>query len=390
MKKYLISGVKDSNSGVGRLLKNLVFYAEKYKFKCLYRPRKKKNARLLLIRNKDFIGLLKELLLRSTYLIRLLIFVIHISFLRNKKIIIIHPQSLGFNLFFRLLDHNDVSIYVVDNSFFCIKSNNFRHPIGECLDCLGNVNNCHESCQPSPIRYDKLENLNYLRRYKEYSPEINFFAQNYSQSVLLMKHFEEFKSIEIIGMNTGEIKLYKNERSNVIYCEKEQDNIWPDIVYHGVASYAKGIEYILKLARELKNYTFLIPEDQKTVENYLGSHIAINNIVFEKCTWETGLKEYVIKSKLTICPSLWSAPIEGALIKSMVYSPMTAAVSTQYGFVNDIPEDLILKLDSDPKQASISIIKYLKDVPFVKNKQTKTYLNILLNESEAKMKLLFQ
>jgi hypothetical protein len=191
-------------------------------------------------------------------------------------------------------------------------------------------------------------------------------------------------------MNTGEVKLHKNDLDKTNHYVIKENSLWPAIVYHGAIIYEKGIEYFVKLAQELKHIICLIPENKSVVENYLDINIENENIIFDRCTWETGLKEYVINAKLTICPSLWSAPIEGALIKSIAYSPMTAAVKTKYGFINDIPNDVILKLDLDPIIGSRTVLKYLNEVSNIKSKKAENYLNNYLYSGDSKMNLLFE
>lgn len=386
MDRFLISGIKESNSGVGRILKKLTIDANKNNYKCLFKPKKKKKGRLQLINEVNILDLIEEIFFRATYRIRLVIFYFKIGYLKNKKIIIVHPQSLGYKLFFRLTKNNDISIYLMDNSFFCIKSRNYRSDIGECLDCLGNLDNCHHTCIPKPISYDKQKNIYYLKKLFDYAPKIRFFTQNDNQGLLLKKHFKRYKSIERIGMNTGEID--PNLNNNISKLSKQK--VWPDIIYHGALSKVKGIAYFLELVPILKEYNFLIPEDKNIVEKFFQTSIQYSNLMFDKCTWESGLKEYVINSKLTICPSLWSAPIEGSLLKSIAYSPLTAAVKTKYGFINEIPDNVILKLKSDPITSSKKIQDYLKNWSNQPNKYALNFIKNVITESEDKINLLFE
>jgi hypothetical protein len=62
-------------------------------------------------------------------------------------------------------------------------------------------------------------------------------------------------------------------------------------------------------------------------------------------TWETGLKEKIINSKIVLNPSLWSSPVEGALLKSIKYNGCVSVANILSSFINEIPDDICLKLN---------------------------------------------
>jgi hypothetical protein len=51
-------------------------------------------------------------------------------------------------------------------------------------------------------------------------------------------------------------------------------------------------------------------------------------------------------------PSLWTAPIEGALVKSIAHAPATAVVSAPYAFGEELPDGLVLRLPADVGEAA--------------------------------------
>jgi hypothetical protein len=78
-------------------------------------------------------------------------------------------------------------------------------------------------------------------------------------------------------------------------------------------------------------------------------------------TWETGLGSAVRDASLVINPSLWSAPIEGALVKSIVYARRTAVVDTASSWSAELPPGLVLRLPASPVLAAELIGEYLRD-----------------------------
>lgn len=44
----------------------------------------------------------------------------------------------------------------------------------------------------------------------------------------------------------------------------------------------------------------------------------------------SGLKEFVINTRVVICPSLWFVLVEGAMLKSLNYNRKVAVVDPQY------------------------------------------------------------
>lgn len=342
----LISGVSPSNGGVGRLMKNIVPLALKNNFSIVIR---REGASLkLLLNEKEFLALLVEVFSRAYDSIR---FLFGTFFLKNKTILFIHPQTAGFNLLNRLIFRNRVYLYVMDNSFFCIRSYNI-HPIlnNECINCLGDPNRLHSKCLPFPAGGSAKKMVDSLFRLKKYSNKVTFLAQNNIQSKLLKKHFGLDTNCIVVGMDTNE--LVESSSSDVQVTEY-------DLVFHGNANIAKGALWFLELAELLPHLQFFMPCSKLEIETLLGRIIHVNNITFNKCTWEQGLKDIVIKAKLVCVPSLWSAPIEGALLKSIACNGEVAVVKTEYGFSREIPNNVLLRLSSSPSHAAEEISSHL-------------------------------
>ena len=302
---------------------------------------------------KKYLTLLLEILKRK---LDNILFNFKIFFIKNTKIIVIHPQTIGYDLFFRLLKYNRIFLYVMDNSFFCVRSYNV-HPIleNECLQCIDKLSP-HEECDPSPVLMSQTKNIKHLENLKKYSKNIIFLSQNKNQSLLLKLHFGNSVKVRIIGMDTNEIK---SENEGHLYHITKYD-----IVFHGKPLIAKGILYFIKLAIILPELTFFVPDTKENIKLVFNGDIP-SNIFFKNITWETGLLEVVEDAKLVINPSLWSAPIEGALVKSAVHNSNVATVVSKYGYENEstiIRNHLRLSIDLNEAKSQVrsffSIIHY--------------------------------
>ena len=346
-KNYLVSGIGPGPSGVGRLMQNLIFIYSEKNYKFIY---KKNEISLSLLRSKKkYFTLFFELILR---IIDDLFFKLRLFFIKNKRIILIHPQSIGYKTTFNLLKYNNIFLYIVDNSFFCIRSYNV-HPAdnSECLHCLKSLQPL-DSCRPEPVMYFKKFNIKYLEYLKLNSSRITFLAQNKNQKKLLIKHFGENLKVRVVGMNTNDFNDDKKFSKN----GKQYD-----IVFHGKSLIPKGIIYVLNLAHQLPQFTFLIPDLFSNVQKIYARKIP-HNVSCHEMSWETGLKDLVINARLVLNPSLWSAPIEGALLKSAYYNSNVGTVISEYGYESET--NIIrnhLRLSSDITIASEQVINYFNN-----------------------------
>ena len=349
--KYLVSGIGPSDWGVGRLMRAMGPRYKSLGYSVVYR-RMAQSIRQK-FRNGYYLQAFLEL--PNRYL-GLLAFNMKCYFMKSATVIVVHPQTIGFARLFRLIERNTVSIYVVDNSFFCIRSYN-TNPVSntECLKCLNSIVP-DDLCQPFPVGMDKEENILFLKKLKEYSNSLTFLAQSDLQRQLLQEHFGVTANIRVIGMDTGEI-----EASRVKYLESINFVCQYDIVFHGASIIAKGLLYVVELAEELPEYRFLVPDEIQKVRDVTNRPVP-NNIICKKMTWETGLKHAVINARLVLNPSLWSATIEGALLKSAAFNKNVATIRTQFGYEAEIK--IItnhLRLDQDVKSAAQKIRAFLND-----------------------------
>jgi hypothetical protein len=260
--------------------------------------------------------------------------------LKDKNIVLLHPQTIGLGVVQSLIDNNNVSIYVLDNSFFCMQSYNHRiTKRGECLDCLGNLGNVAPSCAPFPVPYTKSEYLSHLDWLKNTHQKISFICQTQGQASLLAKHFGPSVNCRVVGLKTDEFN-----DPNISDSKYKSQNKRYDIVYHGSLVRAKGILFFLELAAELPEFTFLVPMSADQALFSFGSISQRSNLFYEDVNWDSGLKDYTQSCRLVLCPSEWSAPIEMALLKSLEFNGSVGVLQTKYGFESEIPNKLLMRL----------------------------------------------
>jgi hypothetical protein len=137
-----------------------------------------------------------------------------------------------------------------------------------------------------------------------------------------------------------------------------------DLVFHGEELNAKGLRYVIELARALPELTVLIPAERSLVlreaSSADGKEIVLpSNVVVQNLRWESGLSEHVAACRLVLCPSQWSAPVEGALLKSLFFNGNVAVCESSFGFERELPQDLTLRLSIDPMKAAASVREFL-------------------------------
>lgn len=351
MKKYLVSGLGISDGGVGRLMRNLMLQGEEAGFITVSRRNPQPIGQML--KKRQYLRVAFEIFFRVFDSIR---FAWRVKGISHAVIVFVHPQTAGFTRFLNVVRRNQVYLYVMDNSFFCIKSYNLHPELeAECLRCLPSSQYVLPACQPFPVRMDKGENLECLDQLKDLSHQITFLAQNANQAELVRARFGPDTRVRIVGLDTGELKRIDREHNS------DSKQIVPryDLVFHGAPQLAKGIRYFVELAESLADYTALIPSTRAECEQIIKRPITANNITFRACTWETGLKTAIQTCELVINPSLWSAPIEGALQKSIFYAKRVAVVETEFGYEKEFPcSDTFIRLSRNV-QAAAAVVQEL-------------------------------
>ena len=268
------------------------------------------------------------------------------EFIETPRMMVLHPQEMGVKWLDDLITRRgDVGLvtemFVLDASFFCIRS--YNHLEGEfapCMRCLREGPSAAERhrCLPFPVR-DPWATA-FVGRLRDHarSGRVVFWVQTEGYRELLEEFAGAAVKIRVAGLWADDF----NDLEAAISIEPPL----ADVVYHGPWHDAKGARWALAVADAMPERTFLFPCRKP------AAVVAPANVMFRPLSWDSGLAEQVQAAPLCLVPSLWSAPIEGALVKSIARAPATAVVATPTGFAAELPEGLVLRLPNDPAGAA--------------------------------------
>ena len=239
-----------------------------------------------------------------------------------------------------------VVIYLVDNSFFCVRAYNHIDQENEpCLRCLFSPDYAiDQGCKPMTAMDLSPKSIKDFREWV-HAGKLTLLTQNETQSKLARKCFGEAAKIMRVGLWT--VDWPKTFGLNV--CEDDRNEF--DVVFHAAEHPAKGFLWTLEVAKLCPELTFLFPSQKPSFVN--DDSIPIN-ATFKPMSWESGLESEVAKAKLVLVPSLWSAPIEGALIKSIMQARATAVIDLETNFGSEL-EGIVLRLSTKPEEAAVSL-----------------------------------
>lgn len=349
---FVVSGIGPSDSGVGRMMKRLSVVAFERGYKLICR-RQGASLRGYLQQGKVMHAVSEV----SARIRGVLAFNLAVGRIRESNVVAVHPQTLGYKNLFRMIENgNSVSLYVMDNSYFCVRSyNHLPGEAGPCFKCLGGRFDSAARCTPFPANYSREENTHFLEKLMDFRQKIRFVVQNSNQGELLKHHFGGI-SYRVAGLLTDEMldlpELYPHTSGY-------------DVVYHAAAIEPKGILYLLQLARLLPDCKILVPARASDIMDLCSKYgidiTKCTNLAIVDMTWEGGLVSIIRQAKMVICPSLWSAPIEGALIKSIMWNGKVAVVDVDFSFVQELPDEVVLKLPTNVEYAASLVQIFLSN-----------------------------
>ena len=267
--------------------------------------------------NKIFIAL-QRLILKSTILL-------FFPLIKLDKVIIYHPQTLGYWISTKLIEKASfVHYFVLDASIFCIKSYNHRNK-NVCIKCINNVSP-FEDCNFFP----KKNSISSYKKHREVISanlnKIEFIVQTDGFKDIVKNSFGKTAIATLLKMKFPSIKPNISKSLEKNY----------DFAFHGNNLDAKGSKYSLELAESLLQNKFFFPFHIKNISQ---------NIDSKPVTWDKGLKDIILKSKIALCPSIWSAPVEGAIIKTMMLKVPVAIHVNEYSASNTLlPKDSFIPL----------------------------------------------
>lgn len=293
----------------------------------------------------------------------------HPSINRCSPVVLIHPQSLGFGWCLRFIEksHNPVWIYLMDSSFFCVRSYNYiPDEDSACIRCLGGHfdNQITHSCRPEP-RND-LSALTFVTSLRKLvgSQKVMLIAQSEGQAILARKHFGNNTVVKVAGLWANDWMI-DNE-----LCDPSSKSASDyHVIFHGNPIVAKGAKWAISVADRLRDYKFFFPFSKQSLTGFPPP-----NCTFQPMSWHSGLRDLIRSSPLAVVPSLWSAPIEGALIKSLHSAKITAVVSNETAFSQEIPDKIIIKLPFKVEYASTMLEGVLRGDRTIDHAQKSRYL----------------
>jgi hypothetical protein len=275
-----------------------------------------------------------------------------------ETVVLIHPQSLGHLWRRRFMEKRGANtwLYLMDCGFFCARSYNHIPTEPEaCLRCVGGHWHYAKEFQCPTYPFSNFRAQELLDDLREWvsGKKIRLIAQNRRQSDLAHRHFGKDLDIPVVGLWIEELPDFKDLSLPAVPQKGKYD-----VVYHAAPFTAKGFIWAVDLARHCPELNFLFPCFPSSAHQ-LNSPPP-RNAHFEHITWETGLKEALSECSVTLVPSLWSAPIEGALVKSIIFAQSVAVVKEPTGFANELPNGLVLQLDKDVSIAAITLRKSIE------------------------------
>lgn len=281
-----------------------------------------------------------------------------VRFRRRQRIILLHPQNLGYKLALKLFESRiePSLLYLLDSSFFCILSYNHLPGGNEaCLECIDLGFHARERnhCKPFP-RADP-DAAAFAPRLKELinTGRVRPLAQNRLQAELAKRHFKLTQLPITIGLWTNDWdEAFAGARESH-FADDAATNSW-DVVFHGHCLDAKGARWTADLAKECPELRFMFPFARPAWFE------APDNCAFVPCSWESGLAVEIRKSKFVAVPSLWSAPIEGALVKSIACGSAVIVVDNPTSYCNELPDGLVLKLPASQSAAGLVLREAIK------------------------------
>jgi FkbM family methyltransferase len=346
---HVVSGIPPDSSGTGRLIRHLIDTrdaAGDWRVRFHYPERPVRGLRRMM-REGKVVAALRGWLGVKLSIGAFRASVWWLSRFGRGELLVFHPQTLAFSRTLRLLRgwRRRAFIYGLDNSFFCVRS--YNHVDGEhgaCVRCLDQGFDAARrmGCRPFPVPDEGA--FGFVRDLARLIEEgrVGVLVQNRRNADLYRQHLGEAAFVEVVGLWTADWKGLDPAKVGTAEAGSGYD-----VVFHGHFVSAKGADWLLEVARHLPDVRFMFPTPcPKRIAD------PPPNIAFRPMTWETGLAEEVARARLVCVPSLWSATIEGALVKSLAFGRATARADIPSGFGDELPPGLVLQLHRVPERGA--------------------------------------
>jgi len=268
-----------------------------------------------------------------------------------ETVVLLHPQTIGFRTFAAVVESRPVTwMYVLDSFTFCVRSYNCL--VGEatpCLRCLGNdgaaaaEQGCVNWFHSGPFHA-------HLPKWVQ-SGRLRLMAQCESHARLLRAHFGPQAIIHVVPLSVPDVEV---PAAWAVRPARPR----PLVVFHGACYPAKGVDHVVALARLMPECDFLIPSDEKEFIHHFGAVASLpTNITFRRMSWARGLAEAVATADLVLCPSSWSATVEGAVLKSLAHNGLVGLFAHETAFASEVPVDARLDLTPSNWPATVARLR---------------------------------
>jgi len=271
-----------------------------------------------------------------------------LKFFSVNKLVIFHAQTISYKLSaLLLLNSKDIEFYILDTNFFCKKSYNeyLGKPCFRCFEFF----NPFQDCNHHPYYSNDIDYKKFIDAIKYSEKKITFIVQTKGYEKLLINKYPLAK-VKILKMKHDGL-IYNNQKQN---WNIKNDKILNDFFFHAHLTNPKGLKYFLELSKKMSDKKFILPGYKEFSE-------LTNNVVIKKISWGEVFIEELKKSKIILCPSVWTYPVESALIKSMLLKKAVAIIDIQNSFSKEIPNDCVIKLKGEVDNDSNTLNFFLNN-----------------------------
>ena len=257
----------------------------------------------------------------------------------DKELVLLHPQTIGFPLFRQAVEARPHAwMYVLDSFVFCRRSYNcLPDEAGPCLRCLGNDGKAADAHGCS----DWFNSGPYHEQLPAWvaSGRLRLMAQCDSPARHLRAHFGPSAIVKVVPLSVPDISVPAVPPAR-------PSRARPLAVFHGSCQPAKGVAHVIALAKEMPDWDFLVPSDPKEYHQHFGTTEGLpGNLQFRRLSWSEGLADAVATADVVLCPSIWSATVEGAILKSLAHNGLVMVTTHDSSFGSELPVDARLALD---------------------------------------------
>jgi len=164
-------------------------------------------------------------------------------------------------------------------------------------------------------------------------------AQCESHARLLRAHFGPGAVVKVVPLSVPDITAPASAPTRPVRSR-------PLAVFHGSCQPAKGVVHVIALAKEMPDWDFLVPSDPKEYLQHFGTTEGLpGNLQFRRLSWSEGLADAVATADVVLCPSIWSATVEGAVLKSLAHNGLVMVTTHDSSFGSELPVNARLALD---------------------------------------------